>query len=90
MKQLTLVGQVLIGGFWNLASYGIGSKNKRKHKRIPIWQSLTGQSLFVHVWPRHWIVFTEETHFVKGSSGHTLLLKFFKLKILGSRVILRI
>lgn len=37
-----LAEQVWIGGFWNLAIYGIGSRGKRKHQRIPIWQGVIG------------------------------------------------
>lgn len=45
-----LAEQDLIEGFWDLASYGIGSRRKRKHKGSPIWQGLIGQfclSMFV-------------------------------------------
>lgn len=39
-----LVGQVLMGEFWNLASYGIGSgAGERKPRGILIRQSLIGQ-----------------------------------------------
>lgn len=48
--EVMLAEQVLIEEFWDLASYGIGSRGKRKDKGIPIWQGLMGQfclSMFV-------------------------------------------
>lgn len=36
--EVMLAGQVLIGGFGNLANHGIGLRGKRKHKGISVWQ----------------------------------------------------
>ena len=45
--MLNVAGQGLIGGFWKLASYGIGSRSQRKHRGILVWQSLIGQ-FYIH------------------------------------------
>lgn len=41
--MVVMVRQVFIGGFWKLASYGLGPRGKRKHKGIPVWPGLIGQ-----------------------------------------------
>lgn len=34
VHEVMLVGQVLIGGFWNLVNYGIRSRGKRQQKEF--------------------------------------------------------
>lgn len=68
-----LVRQVLIGEFWNLGDYGIGSgAGERKPRGILIRPSWVGRFSFVCIWFGHRrVLIGRNSGFAKGSGGYT-------------------
>ena len=82
--MLNVAGQGLIGGFWKLASYGIGSRSQRKHRGILVWQSLAVLYSSIFDQGATYSLLKDLTICIGLWWPH-----FCRLKILGSRIILR-